>query len=116
MLCPGPGHFPRAWTRKGSTPGQRETKEENQGRGPGKSFLAGPALDMLQPPGGLAAWPERFHVEILLSDCAGFLFINLISSLECVLVCLDGVEYPVGCLSPHVGLRFCGISFSAYLL
>lgn len=81
-----------------------------------KSFLPGLTLDVLQPPGGLAAWPERFNVEILLSDCVSFLFISLISSLECVLVCLDGAEYSVGSLSPHVGLCFCGISFFAYLL
>lgn len=67
-----------------------------------KSFLSGPALDVLQPPGGLAAWPEWFNVEILLRDCVGFLFINLISSLECVLVCLDAVECSAGSLSPHV--------------
>lgn len=76
----------------------------------------GPASDILQPPGGLAAWPERFHVEMLLSDCVGFLLINLISSWECVLVCLDAVEHSVGRPSPHVQLSFCGISFFAYLL
>lgn len=81
-----------------------------------KSFLSGLALEILQPPGGLAAWPERFNVEILLSDCVSFLFINLISSLECVLVCLDEVEYSVGSLNPHVELCFCGIFFFAYFL
>lgn len=81
-----------------------------------KSFLSEPTLDVFQPPGGLAARSEPFHVEILLSDCVSFLFINLISSLECVLVCLDGIECSVGSLSPHVGLSFCGISFFPYLL
>ena len=55
--------------------------------------LSGLTLDVLQPSSGLAACPEWFNVEILLSDCVSFLFINLISSLECVLVCLDGAEY-----------------------
>lgn len=73
-------------------------------------------MEVLWPPCGLAAWPEWFNVEILLSDCVSFLFINLISSLECVLVSLDGVEHSVGSLSPHVGLCFCGIFFFAYLL
>lgn len=48
------------------------------------------------------AWLNWFGVEILLSDCVSFLFINLISSLECVLVCLDGVGYSLGLVSPHV--------------
>lgn len=60
------------------------------------------------------AWFKWFRVEILLSDCVSFLLVNLISSLECVLVCLDGVEYSIGSLSPHVGLGFCGISLCLF--
>lgn len=61
-------------------------------------------------------WFEWLSSEILLSDCVSFLFTNLISSLECVLVCLDKVEYSLDSLGPHVVLSFCGISFFAYLL
>lgn len=84
----------------------------------GGLFLEGqPRIsDIVQPPGGLAAWPEWFNAEILVSDCVSFLLINLISPWEYVLVCLDAVEYSVGRLSPHVRLSFCGISFFAYLL
>lgn len=83
---------PYIWTQKSMTPGQGETKEENHGLG--LCTLSGLTLDVLQPSSSLAACPEQFNVEILLSDCVSFLFISLISSLECVLVCMDGTKAP----------------------
>lgn len=83
---------PYIWTQKSMTPGRGETKEENHGLG--LCSLSGLTLDVLQPSSSLAACPEQFNAETLLSDCVSFLFISLISSLECVLVCMDGAEAP----------------------
>ena len=83
---------PYIWTQKSMTPGRGETKEENHGLG--LCSLSGLTLDVLQPSSSLAACPEQFNAEILLSECVSFLFISLISSLECVLVCMDGAEAP----------------------
>lgn len=91
VLCIVHCHFPHIWTWKSITPGQWETKEENQDMGLCEVFQGWSWVFCNLP----VAWRPSLSALMLkyLSDCVSFLFINLISSLECVLVCLDGVEY-----------------------